>query len=129
MAALGDKCHIFARPARRQEWRRLLEILAGSGAVTLVPHPAMVEPMLVARFQDGGSVSIEFVGDAEDSDQARRSTWLELRTPDPAALMERVLDAGFGEVRHPGHRYYFAGPGGQVFTVVPSVNSTEEQAS
>lgn len=48
-----------------------------------------------------------------------RLTWLELRTENPAALLQAALDAGLTQVRHPGHPYYFMAPGGQVFTIAP----------
>jgi hypothetical protein len=75
--------------------------------------------MLIVRMPGGGNISIEFVDDAADADQPRLATWLELRTADPAALMQRVLNAGLHEVTHPGHPYYFMAPGGQVFTIAP----------
>ena len=119
MMALGSNAHLFARPRRREELRRLFaEVLQGA-AVAEVRHPAMPEPMLIARFSAGGSLSIEFVDAAPDSEEPRLGAWLELRTEDPEAAMRRVLDAGFREVKHPGHPHYFIAPGGQVFTVVP----------
>ena len=45
--------------------------------------------------------------------------WLEIRTPNLAALRQAVLDAGLSEVHHPGHEFYFSIPGGQVFAVMP----------
>jgi hypothetical protein len=42
---------------------------------------------------------------------------LELQTDDPAALRDKVLAAGLPEITHAGHDFYFAAPGGQVFSV------------
>lgn len=119
MTALGNNVHIFARPRRREELRRLFETVLQCGPVATVDHPGMTEPMLIVRFPGGGSLSIEFVDDAADSDEPRLAAWLELRAPDPPAVMRAVLAAGLREVKHPGHRHYFMAPGGQVFTVVP----------
>jgi hypothetical protein len=79
----------------------------------------MTESMLVVRFPDGGSLSIEFTDQAPDDEQPRLGAWLELRAVDPAAVMRAALDAGLPEVKHSGHRYYFMAPGGQVFTIAP----------
>lgn len=120
MTALGNNAHIFARPARREALKRLFETVLECPVAT-VEHPGMVEPMLIVRMPDGGSVSIEFTEDGADSDEPRLATWLELRTADPAGLMRTVLAAGLKEVKHPGHPYYFVAPGGQVFTIVSLV--------
>jgi hypothetical protein len=119
MMALGSNVHLFARPDRREELRRLFADVLQAGSVADVRHPAMPEPMLIVRFSGGGSLSIEFIERAPDSEEPRLGAWLELRTEDPEAAMRRVLGAGFPEVKHPGHPYYFMAPGGQVFTVVP----------
>jgi hypothetical protein len=75
--------------------------------------------MLIVAFPGGGHLSIEFIDDADDSAEPRLATWLELRTENPAAVMQTVLDAGLREVKHPGHPHYFMAPGGQVFTIAP----------
>ena len=119
MMALGSNAHLFARPHRREELRRLFADVLQAGSVVEVRHPAMPEPMLIVRFSGGGSLSIEFVGVARDSEEPELGAWLELRTEDPEASMRRLLDAGVREVKHPGHPHYFIAPGGQVFTVEP----------
>ena len=120
MTSLGNNAHLFAKPGRREELRRLFETVLDCGPVVQVEHPGMVESMLVVRFPGGGALSIEFVDGADDSDEPRKAAWLELRADDPAALMRKLLDAGVREVNHPGHPYYFMAPGGQVFTVAPA---------
>jgi hypothetical protein len=120
MVALGNNAHIFARPHRRESLRRLFGELIGCPVAT-IDHPAMAEPMLVVRFPGGGSLSVEFVAHAPDSDEPRFGAWLELRSESPADLVHQLLEAGIPEVEHPGHPHYFMAPGGQVFTVVPLV--------
>ena len=44
----------------------------------------------------------------------------ELRTDDPAVVLQAALAAGLTRVEHPGHPYYFMIPGGQVFTIAPA---------
>jgi hypothetical protein len=121
MTALGNNVHIFARPNRREALEWLFETVLQCGPVATVEHPGMVAPMLVVRLPEGGSISVEFTEDAADADQPRFATWLELRTAEPAALMRTVLESGLSEVKHPGHPYYFMAPGGQVFTIVPTL--------
>jgi hypothetical protein len=120
MTSLGNNAHLFAKPNRREELRWLFETVLECGPVLTVEHPAMAQPMLLVRFPGGGALSIEFIDDADDSNQPRHATWLELRAEDPAALMRKVLDAGVREVKHPGHPHYFMAPGGQVFTIAPA---------
>jgi len=119
MTALGSNAHIFAKPQRRQDLRWCFETALGCGPVATVEYPGIAEPMLVVRFPDGGSLSIEFTDQAPDDDRPRLGAWLELRAEDPAAVMRAALDAGLPQVKHPGHPYYFMVPGGQVFTIAP----------
>lgn len=109
---------MFARPYRRDELIWCFETALGCGPATSITHPAIPQPMLLVSFPGGGHLSIEFTEDAPDADAPRLGAWLELRTPDPAALMRAALDAGLAEARHPGHEHYLVIPGGQVFTVV-----------
>lgn len=118
MTALGNNVHIFAKPHRREELRSCFESALGLPVAT-VAFPGIPEPMLVVRFPDGGSLSIEFTEQAPDSERPRFGAWLELRAEDPAAVMRAALAAGLSEVKHPGHRHYFMVPGGQVFTIAP----------
>jgi hypothetical protein len=120
MIALGSNAHVFAQPHRREELTRSLAAVAGDGAVRTVEFPGIAAPMLVVRFPGGGSLSIEFTADAPDADEPRLGAWLELRDEDPAAALQRALDAGLTRVQHPGHPYYFMIPGGQVFTIAPA---------
>lgn len=120
MTSLGNNAHLFAKPHRREELRWLFETVLECGPVATVGHPGIAEPMLVVRFPRGGALSIEFIDDADDSDEPRRATWLELRADNPAALMHKVLGAGIHEVKHPGHPHYFMAPGGQVSTIAPA---------
>lgn len=60
-------------------------------------------------------MSIEFVQDALDEDQARRGPWLEVETDNPAELSNRILEAGLPRMEYSGNDYfYFQAPGGQV---------------
>ena len=117
MIGLGNNTHIFARAQRREGLRYIFEELLRVTVLT-VQHPGMAETMLVVRFPNGGSLSIEFTPDAADSDEPRFDCWLELRSVEPRATIEILSGADIREVKHAGHPYYFMAPGGQVFTIV-----------
>lgn len=118
MTALGNQAHLFAHPRHRDALVHIFGTVLGCAART-VPLPDTAEPMLALRFPDGGALSIEFRPDAPDAQTATYGAWLEIRTPNLAALRQAVLDAGLSEVHHPGHEFYFSIPGGQVFAVMP----------
>ena len=117
--ALGSNAHIFARPHRRAELARCFETLLG-GPVRTVSFPGIDQPMIIVSFPGGGHLSIEFRDDAPDGAEPTLGAWLELRSADPAALLQTAVGAGLMQVRHPGHPYYFMIPGGQVFTIAPA---------
>jgi hypothetical protein len=118
VTALGNNVHIFAQPRRRQDLTWCFEEVLGC-PVRTVEHPRMAEPMLLVSFPDGGHLSVEFVPEAPDDEDIRLGAWLELKTADPARVMQAAVDAGLRRVEHPGHPYYFMAPGGQVFTIAP----------
>ncbi|TMC03393.1 MAG: hypothetical protein E6I39_07710 [Chloroflexi bacterium] len=118
MIGLGNNVHVFAKPHRREAMRHLFEDLLQCGPVVTIEHPGMAEPMLIVRFPEGGSLSIEFTPDASDSEEPRLATWLELRTQEPITAIDALRSARIREVKHPGHPFYFMAPGGLVFTIV-----------
>ncbi len=118
MTALGNRAHLFAHPRHRDDLVRIFGTVLGC-VVRTVALPNTSEQMLAIRFPDGGALSIEFTPDAPESGTPTRGAWLEIRTPNLAALRRAVLDAGLSEVRHPGHEFYFSLPDGQVFAVIP----------
>jgi hypothetical protein len=120
MIALGSNVHIFAQPYRREELARCFETVVGGSPVRTVEFPGIDQPMLIVSFPGGGHLSIEFTNEAPDDEHPRLGAWLELRADDPPAVLQAALDAGFMQVRHPGHPYYFMIPGGQVFTIAPT---------
>ena len=117
--SLGNRAHFYARPVYRDALVRcLVEVL---GCVGPKKFPARGQPdgILAFSFPDGGSVSVDFPEDALEPQQARHGAWLELRSPDPEALQQRVLDAGLERVLYEASGgFYFAAPGGQVFSIV-----------
>ena len=117
MISLGSRAHIFAPPHLRAELTWCFGTVLGCGEPVSIPLPGVTEPVLGFRFPNGGSLSIEFSDAVPDSQHPRSGAWLELQTDDPAALRDKVLAAGLPGIKHPGHDFYFAAPGGQVFSV------------
>ena len=119
MTALGSNAHIFAKPHRRREMRWCFETALGCGPVAAVEYTGIAEPILVVRFPDGGSLSIEFTDQAPDHDTPGSGHGSSCAPGIPPPVMRDALDAGLPEVKHPGHPYYVMVPGGQVFTIAP----------
>ena len=117
MLALSNRAHLFVRPSHKEALTRSLTTMLGCADPLRLAAPGLAEPVLAFEFPDGGSLSVEFTEDAPDEHEARHQAWLEVRSDDPSALRERVLGAGLPEVRHFGHNFYFALPGGQVVGV------------
>ena len=123
--ALAGRSHFFARPEYREALSACLTKVLGCPPPRVLPVPGFPEPILAFNFPSGGSVSIEFTPSALDPEQMRHGAWLELRSPDAEALQKAVLAAGLSQVRYAATpAFYFAAPGGQVFSIVkPPANS------
>lgn len=116
--SLGDRSHFLARPEFREPLVRCFSVL-GCGDPIVLPTPPSLGPILAFRFPGGGSVSVEFHSRALDEDDARRGAWLEIRAEDPFVLQEAVRAAGYPIIHYPATaNFYFAAPGGQVFSII-----------
>jgi hypothetical protein len=72
------------------------------------------DPIMLVSFPDGSAFSVEFSSDAAEEDAFCR-TWIEFRTPDLAAVQQRLHEAGVPSFSHPGSPHtYFKAPGGAV---------------
>ncbi len=119
MIALSNSVHIYARPEAKDKLAWCFTTILGCEAVVSSDAPGLAVPVLAFRFPNGGSLSVEFTEDALDERQARWGAWLEVQADDPAALKQKVLEAGLPQLRHPGNdHFYFAAPGGQVLRIV-----------
>ena len=114
------RLHTFARPATRERAAWFYGTVLGAETRELAIPSAPSSPMLLVRFADGGSVSIEFRDDALDDAQALRGAWAELRSDRPDSLQRRIVEAGIARVPYGGaDMFYFQAPGGQVFRIAP----------
>ena len=116
--SLGNRAHFYARPQYRAALVRCFADVLGCAGPISLPARGNPEAILAFSFPDGGSISIDFIDDALDAEQARRGAWLELPSADASAMQRRVLDAGFERDHCDATRaFYFAAPGGQVFSI------------
>lgn len=119
MIALGNRAHILAHPSVKDRLQWCLTAVLGCGAPASLDVPGLPEPILAFRFPNGGSLSVEFTEGALDEQQARRGAWLEVRVDDPAALRQKVLEAGLAQVEYIAtNTFYFVIPGGQVLGII-----------
>lgn len=119
MITLVNRAHILAPPHVKEQLESCFTTVLGCGAPARLDVPGLAEPILACRFPGGGSLSVEFTQDALDEQHARRGAWLEVSVDDPAALKQRVLEAGLPQVKYsPTGRFYFVVPGGQVVGIV-----------
>src|SRR5213076_2787355 len=91
--SLGNRAHFHARPQYRAALVRCFADVLGCAGPISLPARGNPDAILAFSFPDGGSISIDFIDDALDAEQARRSAWLELRSADASAMQRRVLDA------------------------------------
>lgn len=114
MIGLNNRVHTYARPAVKEA---LTEFFIHMLEAEVMPIPGT--SILIFRFPDNSSYSIEFTEDALDEQGARRGVWLEVKTDDPEALKKKVLEAGLSRVEYLTGRFYFQAPGGQVWGFSP----------
>lgn len=113
MVSLSQRVHGYARPAARERLIAFFTRILGAKASWV-----LAEPIVVFRFLDNSSYSVEFTDSALDEQQARLGAWLELRTDDAAGLERKVVAAGLPRVHYVTGRFYFQAPGGQVWGIV-----------
>ena len=125
MSGLGARVHLFVRPESRERFVALFRDVLDCTVAEL--DFGMGRPILLVRFGDGSSFSVETselaqaepANDALADDSALRGAWLEFRTGDLAGYTRRLAAAGIPQFRHPGSSHtYFSAPGGQVFRLL-----------
>ena len=119
MIALINRAHTFARPNSKEKLTEFFTNILGCEAVMIPEGPGLPTPAIAFRFPGGGSLSFEFTEDALDEKQARRGAYLELKTDDPSALKEKILELGLPRVEEyiSNDYFYFQAPGGQVLRI------------
>ena len=108
---LANRMHTFAPPSTREATVAFFTRVFDAKLMVLSSSPDVV----AFAFADGSALSIEFTSAALTMEQARRGTWIELRTQDVPALQRRILAAGVPRLHVPGSPlFYFQTPAGQV---------------
>lgn len=119
MTSLSNSVHIYTHPEVRDRLVACFTDILGCEVLVSPDAAGLPVPVLAFRFPNGGALSVEFTEDALDEQQARRGAWLEIKADDPAALQQKVREAGLPLLKHPGNdHFYFAAPGGQVLRIV-----------
>lgn len=119
MLALSNSVHLYARPESKERLAWCFTEILGCKSLFSSDAPNLPVPVLAFSFPNGGTLSVEFTKDALDERQARWGAWLEVKADDPAALQQKVREAGLLILKHPANdHFYFAAPGGQVIRIV-----------
>ncbi len=74
------------------------------------------------EFQGGYVLGLFFCDEVDTLSEKEqlKATWMEIKTDNPDALKQRLIDFGVHEVEFEDKsRFYFQAPGGQVFRVAP----------
>jgi hypothetical protein len=118
MIALSNRVHLFARPNTKERLVEFFSDTLGCGPATAFDLPGDMMPVLVFRFPNGASLSVEFTEEAPEEAPLHRGAWLELVTDDSSELKNRILGAGLPRVEYHGSDFfYFKAPGGQVMRI------------
>ena len=117
MIGLNNRVHTYARPELRQALTEFFTNIFEADVMEVEGSP-----MLVFRFPDGSSYSVEFIEEALDEQQARRGAGLEVKTDDAEALQQKISAAGLAQVEYGTGRFYFQAPGGQIWGVLSAVS-------
>ncbi|HEX6818691.1 MAG TPA: hypothetical protein VF120_09980 [Ktedonobacterales bacterium] len=121
MTKLANRVHMFARPEVKDALTEFFTSLLGCTLAYSSDAPGNPAPVLAFTFPGGGSLSVEFTADALDDEHARRGLWIEVEANDAARVQERVLAAGYPQIRYSGNDFFYvAAPGGQVLRIVSS---------
>jgi len=125
ITSLGARVHLFVRPAYRESFTHLFRDVLSCDTREL--DFGMPYPILLVTFPDSSAFSVEYTdkapedspGAAVDDEQVSRGAWIEFRSPDVSAVLEKLRAAGIRSFIHPGSKHlYFSAPGGQVFRVL-----------
>lgn len=121
--ALSNRVHMFAPFEVKDEFIRCFQTVLGCGKPQVILGAGEHVSLIAFRFAGGGALSVEFNRDAQSCVAIRHGVWLELLTPDAAALRARIIAEGYERVTYAAtNGFYFKAPGGQVIGIrgVPS---------
>ncbi len=102
----------------RERASRFYTDILGCRKLVDLPYPNLD----LYEFQGGFVLGLFFCDDVDTLSEKKqlKATWMEIKTDNPDALKQRLIDFGVYEVDFEDKsRFYFQAPGGQVFRVAP----------
>ena len=102
----------------RERALRFYTHILGCRKLVDIPYPNLD----LYEFQGGFVLGLFFCDEADTLSEKEqlKATWMEIKTDNPDALKQRLIDFGVQEVEFEDKsRFYFQAPGGQVFRVAP----------
>lgn len=100
----------------RERASRFYTEILGCRKLTEIPYPNVD----LYEFQGGFVIGLFFCDEKETLSEREHlmATWMEIKTDNPEALKQRLIDFGVREAEFEDKsRFYFQAPGGQVFRV------------
>ena len=125
LIGLGARVHLFVQPEWRAAFAAVFRDVLGCGV--LERDFGLEHPVLLVRFDDGSSFSVESSKHAPSplptrltvDAEAFRGAWIEFRVRRVDLVQARLREAGVPEFRHLGSAHaYFVAPGAQVFRIL-----------
>ena len=102
----------------RERALRFYTDILGCRKLADIPYPNLD----LYEFQGGFVLGLFFHDEVDtlSEEEQVKATWMEIKTDEPDALKQRLIDFGVREVEFEDKsRFYFQAPGGQVFRVAP----------
>jgi catechol 2,3-dioxygenase-like lactoylglutathione lyase family enzyme len=102
----------------RERTAKFYTKILGCRIITENPYPNVD----LYEFQDGFVIGCFFCDEADtlSENQHLMATWMEIKTDNPDAIKQRLIEFGVSEVEFKDKsRFYFQAPGGQVFRIAP----------
>jgi len=111
--SLGEHSKIMVAPAERQRLQNFYRDVLGCKVITKGPAADLI------RVAPNFYIGVNYDETALKESDVQKAIWLELRTDDPGALKEKILEFGIKRIEFwDREHFYFQAPGGQVLRLV-----------
>jgi len=116
MITIGNHLKMHLPHSLREKARQFYVDILGCKKLTGQPYADLD----LYEFRGGFVLGLFFSVDVLSETDHLLATWMEIKTDDPEALKEKLLEFGVREVEFEDtSRFYFQAPGGQVFRLAP----------
>ena len=118
MAIIGNHLKMHLPHSMREKAARFYLDVLGCRKLGNEPYPDLD----LYEFDGGFVLGLFFFDEADTLSESEHlmATWMEIKTDNPEALKQRLIQFGVREVEfNDPSRFYFQAPGGQVFRVAP----------